>query len=60
MAGVLGAVSGLLAFGAIADLGNRFSFAALVLFLPTASAVGLFWCVPETKGCEPEDLWPEG
>ena len=60
MAGVLGAVSGLLAFGAISDLGNRFSFAALVLFLPAASAVGLFWCVPETKGCEPEDLWPEG
>jgi MFS family permease len=59
-AGVLGAVSGLVAFGAIADLGNRFSLAAIVLFLPAASAAGLFWRVPETKGCEPEDLWPDG
>jgi hypothetical protein len=60
VAGVLGAVSGLLAFGAIADLGNRFSLAAVVLFLPAAAAAGLFWCVPETKGREPEDLWPGG
>jgi hypothetical protein len=21
--------------------------------------MGLFWLVPETKGREPEDLWPE-
>ena len=60
VAGVLGAVVGLVAFGAIADLGNRFSLAAVLLFLPAASAAGLFWCVPETKGCEPEDLWPDG
>ena len=25
-----------------------------------ALAAGLFWCVPETKDREPEDLWPEG
>jgi len=60
VAGVLGAVGGLVAFGAIADLGNRFSLAAVLLFLPAASAAVLFWCVPETKGCEPEDLWPDG
>ena len=60
VAGVLGAVGGLVAFGAVADLGNRFSLAAAVLFLPAALAAGLFWCVPETMGREPEDLWPDG
>ena len=60
VAGVLGAVGGLVAFGAVADLGNRFSLAAVVLFLPAALAAGLFWCVPETRGREPEDLWPDG
>jgi MFS family permease len=60
VAGVLGAVGGLVAFGAVADLGNRFSLAALVIFLPASLAAGLFWCVPETKGYEPEDLWPDG
>ena len=60
VAGVLGAVGGLVAFGAVADLGNRFSLAAVVLFSPAALATGLFWCVPETKGREPEDLWPDG
>ncbi|HEY4927920.1 MAG TPA: MFS transporter [Acidimicrobiales bacterium] len=60
VAGVLGAVGGLVAFGAVADLDNRFSLAAVVLFLPASLAAGLFWCVPETKGCEPEDLWPNG
>jgi len=60
VAGVLGAVGGLVAFGAVADLGNRFSLAAVVLFSPAALAAGLFWCVPETKGREPEDLWPDG
>ena len=59
VAGVLGAVAGLVAFGAVADLGNRFSLAAVVLFLPASLAAGLFWCVPETKGREPEDLWPD-
>jgi MFS family permease len=60
VAGVLGAVVGLVAFGAVADLGNRFSSAALVVYLPTAAAAGLFWLVPETRGREPEDLWPDG
>jgi MFS family permease len=57
---VLGAAVGLLVFGAVADVGNRFSDAALVVFLPAALAAGLFWAVPETRGREPEDLWPEG
>lgn len=60
VAGVLGAVTGLVAFGAVADLGNRFSLAALVVCLPAALAAGLFWLVPETRGREPEDLWPDG
>ena len=58
-AGVLGAVGGLLAFGAIADVGNRFATAALATFLPALLFAGLFWLLPETIGREPEDLWPE-
>jgi MFS family permease len=57
--GVLGAVAGLVAFGAVADVGNRFAAAAELTFLPTAAAAALFWLVPETKGREPESLWPE-
>jgi len=57
-AGVMGAVAGLVVFGAVADLGNRFAIAAPVTFLPPALAMGLFWLVPETRGREPEDLWP--
>ncbi len=58
-AGVLGAIAGLLAFGAIADVGNRFSTAAVITFLPPVAFTLLFWAVPETKGHEPEDLWAE-
>jgi MFS family permease len=57
--GVLGAVVGLVAFGAVADVGNRFALAAAVTFLPMALAAGLFWLVPETRGKEPEMLWPD-
>jgi MFS family permease len=57
--GVIGAAVGLLVFGAVADVGNRFSLAAVVTFLPVALAAGLFWAVPETRGREPEDLWPD-
>jgi AAHS family cis,cis-muconate transporter-like MFS transporter len=57
-AGVLGAVGGLVGFGAVADVGDRFAAAADVTFLPTALAAGLFWLVPETRGREPESLWP--
>lgn len=58
-AGVLGAVCGLVSFGTVADVGNRFEAAAALTFLPTAAAAALFWLLPETKGREPETLWPE-
>ncbi len=58
-AGVIGAVAGLVAFGAVADVGNRFATAAVVTFTPAALAASLFWLLPETRGKEPEDLWPE-
>ena len=58
-AGVLGAVVGLVAFGTVADVGNRFAAAAELTFLPAAAAAALFWFLPETKGFEPEALWPE-
>jgi MFS family permease len=57
-AGVLGAVAGLIVFGAVADVGNRFAAAAELTFLPVACAAVLFWFIPETKGREPESLWP--
>ena len=58
-AGVLGAVAGLVVFGEVADVGNRFESAAALTFLPAALAAGFFWLLPETRGREPEDLWPE-
>ncbi len=60
VAGVLGAVSGLVAFGAVADVGSRFAGAADITFLPAAAAALLFLLLPETKGREPEALWPGG
>jgi MFS family permease len=58
-ASVIGATVGLIAFGAIADVGNRFAFGGAVTFLPVILAAGLFALLPETKGREPEDLWPD-
>jgi len=58
VAGVLGAGVGLLIFGTVADVGNKFALAAQLTFLPAALCVGLFWLLPETLGKEPEDLWP--
>jgi len=58
VAGVLGAGIGLLLFGTVADVGNRFAFAAALTFLPAALGAGFFWLVPETRGREPEDFWP--
>jgi MFS family permease len=57
-AGVLGAVTGLVAFGAVAGGDHRFGAAGLVTFLPPALVMVLFWLLPETRGREPEDLWP--
>jgi MFS family permease len=58
-AGVLGATGGLLAFGAIADVGNRFGTAAAATFLPALSGAFLLLLLPETRGREPEELWPD-
>lgn len=59
VASVAGATVGLVAFGAIADVGNRFAVGGAVTFLPAVLAAGLFALLPETKGREPEDLWPD-
>jgi MFS family permease len=57
-AGVLGAVAGLVAFGAVADADHSYGIAGLVTFLPAALVMALFALLPETRGREPEDLWP--
>ena len=62
-AGVLGAVVGLVAFGAVADMGgveNHAAFAAAVVFLPAVLFAVLLFLLPETRGREPEELWGEG
>ncbi|HZU79584.1 MAG TPA: MFS transporter, partial [Acidimicrobiales bacterium] len=58
-ASVFGAVICLLLFGSVADVGNRFATGGLVTFLPVVVTAGLFWLLPETKGKELEELWPE-
>jgi len=58
VAGVLGAVTGLVVFGAVAGADHRFAVAGLVTFLPAALVMVLFWLLPETRGREPEELWP--
>ncbi len=59
LAGVIGAAAGLVVFGAIADAGNRFGVAALVTFLPAVAVVAALAWLPETRGREPEELWPD-
>ena len=56
--GVLGAVAGLVTFGAVADVGNRFASAAQLAFIPATLVVVLYAFIPETRGRELEDLWP--
>jgi MFS family permease len=62
--GVIGAVTGLVVFGTFAGAGGgpggRFLVAGLVTFLPPALVVVLFFRLPETRGREPEELWPGG
>jgi len=58
-AGVLGASGGLLAFGAIADVGDRFGTAAATTFLPAVSGALLLLLLPETRGRELEEVWPD-
>lgn len=59
VSGVAGAVSGLLAFGALADALGSFSPAATALGLPLLLAVALFPLLPETRGLELEESAPE-
>jgi len=51
-ASVLGAVIGLIAFGAVADSSGSFEVAALVTFLPTIPALVLLRRLPEPLGSE--------
>jgi len=55
---VMGAVIGLVVFGAIADVGNRFAPAAVFTFLPAMALSSLIYLLPETRGHEPEWFWP--
>jgi MFS family permease len=60
-AGVVGAVAGLLVFGAVADVrgtSHHLAFAGAVVFLPMILSTGFLLLLPETKGREPEELWP--
>lgn len=55
-AGVLGAATGMVVFGAVADVETHFGLAALVTFVPAALAAAAFALLPETRGREPEEL----
>jgi len=60
-AGVVGAIVGFLAFGVVADVrgtSHHLALAAAVVFLPMMLTTGLLLLLPETKGKEPEELWP--
>lgn len=59
IAGVVGAVVGLVVFGSVAGPGQHFARAGLVTFLPVVFTAALFFLVPETKGRELEELWPQ-
>lgn len=54
-AGVVGAVVGLMGFGAMADVQDAFGLAATFVFVPAALFAGLLAFLPETKGRELED-----
>jgi MFS family permease len=59
-AGVVGAVIGLLCFGAVADVGSsahHAAIAAAAVFLPMSLGTFFLLPLPETKGKEPEELW---
>lgn len=56
VSGVLGAVVGLMAFGAVADAGDRFGIAAIAVFIPAAVASLVLALIPETRGRELESL----
>ena len=52
---MLGAFTGLVLFGLVADAGDRFAVAGAAVFLPTVLVVLLLPLVPETRGRELED-----
>jgi MFS family permease len=58
-AGVLGAVTGLLGFGMLADALGGFTAAAAIIAIPVVAASMLFLRLPETMGMELEDSAPE-
>jgi len=58
-AGVLGAVMGLLAFGAISDALDNFALAAVVICAPVVVTSVLFAPLPETVGLELEQSAPD-
>jgi MFS family permease len=59
VAGVLGATTGLMAVGAVADATGSFGTATLAVCLPAAAAAALFLLLPETRGLELEESAPE-
>ena len=56
---VLGAVAGLIVFGAVADVGRPVRLGRAGDLLACGLVMALFWLLPETRGREPEDLWPD-
>jgi MFS family permease len=59
VAGVLGAVAGLVAFGLLADGLQSFAAAAVLVAAPVAVVAPLFARLPETRGLELEESAPE-
>lgn len=57
--GTIGAVSGLLAFGALADATGSFSAAAVIVCTPVALSAMGYARLPETRGLELEESAPE-
>jgi len=58
-AGVLGAVAGLVLFGAVSDATGSFVVAALAVCLPCAATALGYLPLPETRGLELEESAPE-
>jgi putative MFS transporter len=59
VAGVLGATSGLLLVGAIADARDSFTAATAIVCVPVALSAALIALLPETRGLELEQSAPE-
>lgn len=59
VSGVLGAVAGLVAFGALADAFASFAPAALIVCAPVMLASAIYLALPETRGMELEESAPD-